>query len=156
MASFLALPALSCLLVRVRVSREPISQTSLMLLPTFPSCCSQHTATGQGKEKSTNVHLSHRQSNYGKETPVHVQSNARPFAALKLEGSFSPALSPFPARGQLLSQQSLACRTHPTHARGNKRALLLCSLFGFCKQSIPCMPQSVYYQVIQILGPGAR
>jgi len=50
MAAFLAFPALGCLLLRVRVSEEPISQMSLMLLPTFPSC-SQQTATGQGKEK---------------------------------------------------------------------------------------------------------
>lgn len=61
MASFLALPALGCLLLCVRVSGDPISQTSLSLLPTFPSCCSQHPTTWQGKEKTTNVHLSHRQ-----------------------------------------------------------------------------------------------
>lgn len=36
MASFLALPALSCLLFHVKVSREPVSWMSLMLLPTFP------------------------------------------------------------------------------------------------------------------------
>lgn len=115
MASFLALPALRCLLFHVKVSGEPVSRMSLMLLPTFPPVVHSTQQQGKARKKSINVHLSHRQSNYRKAMPVQVQRNAHPFAALKLEGLRSPVLSQFPAWGQLLTQQSCLQNTPYLH-----------------------------------------
>lgn len=52
---------------------------------------------------------------------MQVQRTARSIPVLKPEGLLSPAPSLLPAWGQLLSQEGVACRTHPARAHGKQR-----------------------------------
>lgn len=102
---------------------------------------------GQLLNKSTHVHWSHRAA---VENPrVSRRGQRSPSAALRPEGPLSPAGSLLPAGAQICAAVLPAAHTPCTW---ESRALLLCSLFVFCKQSIPCVPQRVYEQVIQIWG----
>lgn len=121
---------------RTEQSQLVLNQHNLspMPLPAFQ-------ATRQGKEGLRCTRVSCRTS-----MPVQVQSSACPLRdhfVLFFLCFLLPALIP-------------AGKTHPACAPGNQRVLLLWSLFGFCKQSIPSMPQRVQHQVTQILGPGAH